>query len=51
MIERLILQSVETGTITAVWMATMITCYETMGSKNTAYVVWYTHISIYGPFI
>ncbi|KAI4525476.1 hypothetical protein K525DRAFT_266057 [Schizophyllum commune Loenen D] len=40
MIERLILQSVETGTITAVWMATMITCYETMGSKNTAYVVW-----------
>ncbi|KAI5823925.1 hypothetical protein K523DRAFT_421155 [Schizophyllum commune Tattone D] len=40
MIERLILQSVETGTITAVWMATMITCYETMGSKNTTYVVW-----------
>ncbi|KAL1680237.1 hypothetical protein EV122DRAFT_276413 [Schizophyllum commune] len=40
MIERLILQSVETGTITAVWMATMITCYETMGSRNTAYVVW-----------
>ncbi|KAL1707954.1 hypothetical protein EV121DRAFT_277567 [Schizophyllum commune] len=48
-IERLILQSVETGTITAVWMATMITCYETMGSRNTAYVLTLSREYSIGP--
>ncbi|KAL1682794.1 hypothetical protein EV122DRAFT_274179 [Schizophyllum commune] len=40
MITRLIIQSIETGTVTALVMILMVICYETMGAKNLVYVVW-----------
>ncbi|KAL1668385.1 hypothetical protein GGF50DRAFT_86176 [Schizophyllum commune] len=40
MLQRLILQSIETGTVTAFVMVLMLICYETMSSKNSSYTVW-----------
>ena len=38
---RLIIQSIETGTVTAVNMLVYLICYETMSKVNTVYVIWY----------
>ena len=40
MLKRLILQSIETGTVTAFVMVLMLICYETMSSKNSSYTIW-----------
>ncbi|TRM64771.1 hypothetical protein BD626DRAFT_567646 [Schizophyllum amplum] len=40
MIRRLIFQSIETGTVTAIVMILMLTCYETMSTVNSSYTVW-----------
>ncbi|KAI4525478.1 hypothetical protein K525DRAFT_266059 [Schizophyllum commune Loenen D] len=40
MLQRLILQSIETGTVTAFVMVLMLICYETMSSKNSSYTIW-----------
>ena len=40
MLKRLIVQSIETGSITALVMILLLITYETMGTKNATYVVW-----------
>ena len=44
MLKRLIVQSIETGSITALVMILLLISYETMGTKNATYVVWYVLI-------
>ena len=45
-IKRLIFQSIETGTVTAVFMVLLLVCYETMQKENTTYLVWYVQPSL-----
>ncbi|KAL1701962.1 hypothetical protein EV121DRAFT_262514 [Schizophyllum commune] len=48
-IKRLIFQSIETGTVTAVFMVLLLVCYETMQKENTTYLVWeYSLPPLYG---
>ena len=42
MLKRLIIQSIETGSVTAVVMVVMSVLYETMKSRSqTYYLIWY----------
>ncbi|KAL1680238.1 hypothetical protein EV122DRAFT_276414 [Schizophyllum commune] len=45
MLKRLIVQSIETGSITALVMILLLISYETMGTKNATYVVWQGNIA------
>lgn len=49
MIRKLIFQSIETGTITAIFMVLLLVCYETMQAVNTTYLIWeYALPPLYG---
>ena len=41
LLTRLICQSIETGSITAINMLLSLICYETFAGKNTSYVIWF----------
>ena len=46
MLKRLIIQSIETGSITALVMILLLISYETMGTKNATYVVWQVQVHL-----
>ncbi|TRM64772.1 hypothetical protein BD626DRAFT_489827 [Schizophyllum amplum] len=49
LVRRLIVQSIETGSVTAVVMILMLICYETMNSQNSTYLIWeYSIAPLYG---
>ncbi|KAL1694321.1 hypothetical protein GGG16DRAFT_110363 [Schizophyllum commune] len=49
LIRRLIVQSIETGTVTAIVMCLMLICYETMNATNSTYLIWeYSIAPLYG---